>query len=138
MASIPTAPAQVGNGKAVHYVRKDEFQADTIGCRRRVSRELTEREAAGRQPCGPCQRAVDALVAEQPATPAGDAEPAAQEGQVYRQELRAEVAACTLTVAAHITAHGFQPVGERIAWTFRTGHGASARYRWVSTRYVVG
>jgi hypothetical protein len=241
MATIPTAPAQVGNGRAVHYVRKDEFHANTIGCGRLVATELTEQQAAGRKECGPCERAVQALNAEQ--TPAADApteEPAAsaeearaakvadieprvrpveadtvtartmfdpeltyyadgtrvvmrakgtertgttfgmagsglpnvyayqavrwddggadlvaphvlhradQDADAHRQvqerrrELVTEVAARTLVLASHITAHTFQPVdepdGERIAWTFRTGHGARARYHWVSTRNVL-
>ncbi|MFK0063390.1 hypothetical protein ACIQTN_29695 [Streptomyces werraensis] len=154
MATIPTAPAQVGKGTAVHYVRKDEFHAKTIGCGRLVANELTERQAAGRKECGPCKRAVQALAPEQPAeqTPAADAptqEPTApaeaadahREVQARRRELVTEVAARTLVLGAHIDAHSFQPVdqpdGERIAWTFRTGHGARARYHWVSTRNVL-
>ncbi|MDI9836255.1 hypothetical protein [Streptomyces sp. KAU_LT] len=59
-----------------------------------------------------------------------------------RQELQTEVAARTLVLTEHITAHTFQPAaeprGELIGWTFRTGHGSHARYRWVSTRHVIG
>ncbi|MEU0950459.1 hypothetical protein ABZ379_48750 [Streptomyces canus] len=230
-STTPTAPAQVGKGQAVHYVRKDAFHSHTIGCGRLVATELTEQQAAGRKACGPCKRALEALAAEQPAeqTPAtspeetraakladierrvrpleadtvtaatmfdreltyyadgtrvvmrakgtertgttfgmagsglpnvyayqavrwddGDADLVAPhvlhraepvDEETHRQELEAEVAARTLAISAHITAHTFQPVdqpdGERIAWTFRTGHGASARYRWVSTRNVL-
>ncbi|MFE0133275.1 hypothetical protein ACFWY6_17150 [Streptomyces sp. NPDC059037] len=39
MSAITTAPVQVDNGKAVHYVRKDAFHSHTIGCGRRVSRD---------------------------------------------------------------------------------------------------
>jgi hypothetical protein len=64
-----------------------------------------------------------------------------QDAEQRRQELVTEVAARTLVLASHITAHTFQPVdqpdGEHIAWTFRTGHGAHARYHWVSTRNVL-
>ncbi|MER6367191.1 hypothetical protein ABT255_02225 [Streptomyces mirabilis] len=238
MSAITTAPAQVGNGKAVHYVLKDAFHSHTIGCGRLVSRELTAQEAAGRKVCGPCKRAVEVLPAEPlpeteataadvadqaAATRAEDAQAAKvadierrvrpldadtvtavtmfdpeltyymdgtrvvmrakdtertgttfgmadgaapyayqavrwddggadlvaphvlhradQDAEQRRQELVTEVAARTLVLASHITAHTFQPVdqpdGERIAWTFRTGHGAHARYRWVSTRNVL-
>ncbi|MGW3971052.1 hypothetical protein ACWEFD_17355 [Streptomyces ardesiacus] len=238
MSAITTAPAQVGNGKAVHYVRKDAFHSHTIGCGRLVSRELTAQEAADRKACGPCKRAVEVLATEPPAeteapaadtaeqTPAAPAEDdqaakvadierrvrpldadtvttatmfdpeltyytdgtrvvmrakdtertgttfgvadgaapyayqavrwdnggadlvaphvlhrADQDDQARRQELVTEVAARTLVMASHISAHSFQPVdlpdGEHIAWTFRTGRGARARYRWVSTRNVV-
>jgi hypothetical protein len=170
MANIPTAPAQVGSGKALHHVRKDAFHARTIGCQRTVSRELTEREATGRKECGPCKRAMEALAAEQAPAATELAPPAAEttadaeaaeaadierhahplaaphraepDDQAHRAELETEVAARTLVISGRITAHGFQPVhqpdGERIAWTFRTGHGARARYRWVSTRGAVG
>lgn len=67
MSAITTAPAQVGNGKAVHYVRKDAFHSHTIGCGRPVSRELTAQEAADRKACGPCKRAVEVLATEPPA-----------------------------------------------------------------------
>ncbi|MFE9619750.1 hypothetical protein [Streptomyces sp. NPDC006384] len=261
MSAITTAPAQVGNGRAVHYVRKDEFHSNTIGCGRTMSREMTEREANGRKECGPCKRAVEALAAEQPAEqapatdfapavegayehgqrleaqalatneviaeraravlteagateaadgragfriqvnhlavrlyardeqgchdqdrldqfgaflelrdwfaepgtaafhgpclallpPAGQAREVVLEGkqrreaaEQRRQELVTEVAARTLVLGTHSTAHSFQPVdqpdgerGERIAWTFRTGHGARARYHWVSVRNVI-
>ncbi|MGX5184947.1 hypothetical protein ACWKT5_19490 [Streptomyces avermitilis] len=238
MSAITTAPAQVGNGKAVHYVRKDSFHSHTIGCKRQVSRELTAQEAAGGKACGPCKRAVEALAAEPsaeneapagnvaeqvPATPAEDARApkvadierrvrplaadtvtaatmfdpeltyyadgtrvvmrakgnertgttfgmadgtapyayqavrwddggadlvaphvlhrADRDAEARREELVTEVAARTLVLAAHVTAHSFQPVdqpdGERIAWTFRTGHGARARYHWVSARNVL-
>jgi hypothetical protein len=76
MSAITTAPAQVGNGKAVHYVRKDAFHSHAIGCGRLVSRELTAQEAADRKACGPCKRAVEVLAAEPPAetkAPAADA-----------------------------------------------------------------
>lgn len=234
MSAITTAPAQVGNGEAVHYVRKDAFHSHAIGCGRPVSRELTAEEAADRKACGPCKRAVEVLATEPPAeteAPAADAAeqaPAApqaakvadierrvrpldadtvtprtmfdpeltyyadgtrvvmrakgtertgttfgmahgaaayayqavrwddggadlvaphvlrradQDDQARRQELVTEVAARTLVLASHTTAHGFQqvdqPDGERIAWTFRTGHGAHARYHWVSVRNVL-
>ncbi|MDH6489622.1 hypothetical protein [Streptomyces sp. SAI-127] len=229
-STTPTAPAQVGKGQAVHYVRKDSFHSHTIGCGRLVATELTEQQAAGRKACGPCKRALEALTAEQPAEQApatsaedaraakiadierrvhpveadtvtaatmfdpeltyyadgtrvvmrakdtertgttfgkagsglpnvyayqavrwddGDADLIAphvlhradQDAEAHRQELVTEVAARTLVLSAHATAHSFQPVdqpdGERIAWTFRTGNGASARYRWVSTRNVL-
>ncbi|MEU3050515.1 hypothetical protein ABZ705_29100 [Streptomyces sp. NPDC006984] len=241
MSAITTAPAQVGNGKAVHYVRKDAFHSHTIGCGRLVSRELTAQEAADRKACGPCKRAVEVSAAEPPAetealaagaaeqAPAAPAEDdqavkvvkvadierrvrpldadtvmaatmfdpelayyadgtrvvmrakdsertgttfgmadgaapyayqavrwddggadlvaphvlhrADQDDQACRQELVTEVAARTLVLASHATAHAFQPVdlpdGERIAWTFRTGHGARARYHWVSVRNII-
>ncbi|MDX3020120.1 hypothetical protein [Streptomyces acidiscabies] len=238
MSAITIAPAQVGNGKAVHYVRKDAFRSQAIGCGRLVSRELTAQEAAGRKVCGPCKRAVEVLEAEpsaetkDPAADAAERAPVAsashdqaakvadierrvrpldadtvtavtmfdpeltyyadgtrvvmrakdtertgttfgmadgaapyayqavrwedggadlvvphvlhradQDAEQRRQELVTEVAARTLVLASHITAHTFQPVdqpdGERIAWTFRTGHGARARYRWVSARNVL-
>ncbi|MFD4574251.1 hypothetical protein ACFWNK_19815 [Streptomyces sp. NPDC058417] len=240
MSAITTAPAQVGNGQAVHYVRKDAFHSHTIGCGRPVSRELTAQEAADRKACGPCKRAVEVLATEPPAeteaptadtteqasaAPAeavqaakvadieqrvrpldadtvtaptmfdpeltyyadgtrvvmrakdtertgttfgmagsglpnvyayqavrwddGDADLVAphvlhradQDQEARRQELVTEVAARTLVLSSHSTAHTFQPVdqpdGERIAWTFRTGYGSHARYRWVSTRNVV-
>lgn len=234
-STTPTTPAQVGNGKAVHYVRKDAFHAETIGCGRTVTRELTAQEAADRKECGPCKRAVQALVAEQSADQQTPAVPAAEDAEqaraakvadieqrvlsldadlvtaptmfdpeltyyvdgtrvvmrakgaersgttfgmawsglpnVYayqavrwddgdadliaphvlhraeqaddacRQDLVTEVATRSLVLSHHVTAHAFQPVdqpdGERIAWTFRTGHGASARYHWVSVRGVV-
>ncbi|MYR55239.1 hypothetical protein GTY54_02920 [Streptomyces sp. SID625] len=64
-----------------------------------------------------------------------------QDEQTRRQELVTKVAARTLVQASHATAHAFQPVdlqnGERIAWTFRPGHGARARYHWVSVRNIV-
>lgn len=64
-----------------------------------------------------------------------------QNDRARRQELVTEVAARTLVMASHITAHSFQSVdqadGERIAWTFRTGNGARARYHWMSVRNVV-
>jgi hypothetical protein len=66
-STTPTAPAQVGKGQAVHYVRKDSFHSHAIGCGRLVATELTEQQAAGRKECGPCKRAVQALTAEQPA-----------------------------------------------------------------------
>ncbi|WP_411092275.1 hypothetical protein [Streptomyces sp. 049-1] len=155
MATIPTAPAQVGKGRAVHYVRKDEFHTKTIGCGRLVASELTEQQTAGRKECGPCKSAMEVLAPEQPAEQAPAAETPAEEPaapaeaadahrevQERRRELVAEVAARTPALSAHITAHSFQPVdqpdGERIAWTFRTGHGARARYRWVSARNVLG
>ncbi|GAA0574788.1 hypothetical protein [Streptomyces mordarskii] len=77
LANTAPAPAQVGNGNAVHYVRKDAFHAHTIGCNRRVSRELTEQQAAGRKECGSCKRATEALAAEQPTeqAPAAEAAP---------------------------------------------------------------
>ena len=67
MSAITTAPTQVGNGKVVHYVRKDAFHSHTIGCGRLVSRELTAQEAADRKVCGPCKRAVEVLATEPPA-----------------------------------------------------------------------
>ncbi|MFK0154210.1 hypothetical protein ACIQVK_19320 [Streptomyces sp. NPDC090493] len=237
MSAIITAPAQVGNDQAVHYVRKDAFHAHTIGCGHLVSRELTAQEAAGRKACGPCKHAVEALATEPPAeteapaaeqalaAPAEDDQAAKvadierrvrpldadtvtaatmfapqltyyadgtqvvmrakdtertgvtfgmagsglpnvyayqavrwddggadlvaphvlrradQAAERRRQELVTEVAARTLVLSSHTTAHTFQPVdqpdGERIAWTFRTGHGAHGRYRWVSTRNVL-
>ncbi|MEV6133082.1 hypothetical protein AB0M05_40890 [Streptomyces violaceusniger] len=81
-----TAPAQVGNGNAVHYVRKDAFHTHTIGCNRRVSRELTDQQAAGRKECGACKRAVEALVAEQSAeqAPAVDQTPATPEWRTLK------------------------------------------------------
>ncbi|MBL1115354.1 hypothetical protein JK364_23575 [Streptomyces sp. 110] len=229
MSAITTAPAQVGNGKAVHYVRKDAFHSYTIGCGRLVSRELTAQEAADRKACGPCKRAVEVLATEPPAETEAPAAPAEddqatkvadierrvrpldadtvtaatmfdpeltyyadgtrvvmraqdaertgttfgmahgaaayayqavcwvdggadlvaphvlhradQDDQARRQELVTEVAARTLVLASHATAHVFQPVdlpdGERIAWTFRTGHGARARYHWVSVCNII-
>ncbi|MEV8600981.1 hypothetical protein AB0465_14000 [Streptomyces griseoviridis] len=236
MSAITTAPVHAGNGKAVHYVRKDAFHSHTIGCGRLVSRELTAQEAADRKVCGPCKHAVEVLATEPPAetealavgaaeqapaapaeddqaakvtdierrvrpldadtvtaatmfdpeltyytdgtrvvmrakdtertgTTFGMAEGAAsyayqavrwddggadlvaphvlhRADQARRQVLVTEVAARTLVLASRATAHAFQPVdlpdGKRIAWTFRTGHGARARYHWVSVRNIIG
>ncbi|MFJ4469536.1 hypothetical protein ACIP2X_18865 [Streptomyces sp. NPDC089424] len=64
-----------------------------------------------------------------------------RDGEQHRQDLQTEIAARILILGCYITSHAFQPVdqpdGERIAWTFRTAHGARARYHWVSTRNVV-
>ncbi|MBK3640104.1 hypothetical protein JHN46_05425, partial [Streptomyces sp. MBT33] len=79
MSAITTAPAQVGNGKAVHYVRKDTFHSHTIGCGRLVSRELTAQEAADRKACGPCKRAVEVLATEPPAETEAPAAGAAEQ-----------------------------------------------------------
>ncbi|MGW2657028.1 hypothetical protein ACWC1D_25650 [Streptomyces sp. NPDC001478] len=140
MSTITTAPAQVGNGNAAHYVRKDALHSHTIGCNRLVSQELTAQQAADRKECIPCKRAVEALAAERLAET--EISVAGQDDQTRRRELVTEVAARTLALASHATAHAFQPVdlsdSERIAWTFRTGHGARARYLWVSARNVVG
>ncbi|MFJ9900589.1 hypothetical protein ACIQPR_45410 [Streptomyces sp. NPDC091280] len=238
MSEITTGPAQVGNGKAVHYVLKSALHSHTIGCGRPVSRELTAEEAANRKACGLCKRVVEILATnplartessaadapeQVPAALAGDSRGADierrvcpldvdivtastmfdpeltyyadgtrvvmrardteragvtfgmaesglpnvcayqavrwgddavdlvaphvlhradQDDQARRQVLVTEVAARMLVLASRATAHAFQPVdlanGERIAWTFRTGHGARARYHWVSVRNIIG
>ncbi|MBT2492364.1 hypothetical protein J7E96_28410 [Streptomyces sp. ISL-96] len=73
------APAQVGNGQAVHYVSTAQFTADTQ-CSRTVARVLNERDAKGAE-CTRCVKKVQALLAAQaPAAPVEEpAAPAAVE-----------------------------------------------------------
>ncbi|MFJ2629545.1 hypothetical protein ACIO6T_40885 [Streptomyces sp. NPDC087532] len=98
--------------------------------------EAPARDIAERASAAPAEDTVAAdLVA--PALRRAD-----QVAEDRRKELVTEVAARIFVQGSHITAHTFQPVdlpdGERIAWTFRTEHGARARYRWVSVRNVIG
>lgn len=73
---VTYSAAQVGNGRARHYVRTDAFHADTIGCKRAVRTVLTDAEAEKMtSTCKSCQKAVDAIEAqraeaEAPAAPA--------------------------------------------------------------------
>ncbi|MEH0402894.1 hypothetical protein ACFY7V_03645 [[Kitasatospora] papulosa] len=62
--TIPTAAAQVGEGRTPHKVRIDGFHANAL-CGRRVSRQYDEREAAKVTSfCKGCEKAEAVLLAE--------------------------------------------------------------------------
>ncbi|MFC8723715.1 hypothetical protein [Streptomyces bacillaris] len=66
-ATIPTAPAQVGNGRTPHRVRTDGFHPKAL-CTRTVARQLSEQEAAKLgSPCKACERALATLSSNPPA-----------------------------------------------------------------------
>ncbi|MFC8463401.1 hypothetical protein [Streptomyces sp. NPDC057250] len=62
--AVKVAPAQVGNGKTVHYVSVDGFHLKTE-CGRVADRQLDDRQAGkmGRE-CGRCVKAVQTAVAQ--------------------------------------------------------------------------
>ncbi len=65
--TIPTAAAQVGEGRIPHKVRTDGFHALAL-CGRRVSRQYDERDAAKFVSfCKGCEKAEAVLLAETPA-----------------------------------------------------------------------
>ncbi|MEZ7005041.1 hypothetical protein [Streptomyces sp. AD55] len=155
MTRTVKAMAPLVSGEPAHVVVEDGTEWIAANCRRanpadihearRVSRSITETIRRG-GPDDPQWRAARAdlnamrsyLVLAQteedaPREPEHRTAPAQSEGE---RALREEIAALFVALSQDGRAHAFQRVQPHgatypLAWTYRTGYGAAARYGWV-------
>lgn len=130
-ATAQIAPAQVGNGQAIHYTASNEFQANAL-CGRRVSRVLLDREVrATAKECTRCVKAAQERTAAN--TPAPAEAPAATiraSDELTPQQARAAASDWWPQARAFVPERALD--GTLLGYTFQARPNSTSPYGWIT------